>query len=106
MEEEDKVNFNDCIIKEEKRITFSLRNNSTSCIKFQWAQHEDFSFIPQVGQMGPKFSKSITMVFKSLKAVSHKDLPLLCETLQIKQNTEEYQDWDDSMTGRRFVTKT
>ena len=106
LEEEEKVNFDDCIINEEKRITFSIRNNSTSCMKFQWAQHEDFTFIPQVGQMAAKSSKSVTIVFKSSKAVSHKDLALACETLQIKQNSEEYQDWDDSMTVRRFVTKT
>lgn len=106
LEEEEKVNFDDCIINEEKRITFSLRNNSTSCVKFTWAEHEDFTFIPRVGHIASKSAKSITIVFKSAKTVAHKDLALACETVQIKQNTEEYQDWDDSMTVRRFVTKT
>ena len=106
LEEEDKVNFGDCVIKEEKRITFSLRNNSTSSIKFQWGEHEDFTFIPRVGHLAAKAAKSITVVFLSSKAVSHKDLALLCETIQIRQNSEEYIDWDDSMTIRKFVTKT
>jgi hypothetical protein len=28
LEEEDKINFGDCVIKEEKRLNFSIRNNS------------------------------------------------------------------------------
>lgn len=39
LEEEDKVNFDDCIINEEKRVTFSLKNNSNSITKFNWAFH-------------------------------------------------------------------
>ena len=45
------------------------------------------------------------MIFKSEKTISHKDLAIACETQQIKQSTEEYNDWDDSMTIRKFVTQ-
>ena len=75
-------------------------------IKFAWQYHEDFSFIPKTGHIAGKTSKSITAIFKSDKTVTHKELAILCETNQIKQNSEEYADWDDSMTVRRFVTKT
>lgn len=64
-EEEDKINFDDCVIGEEKRITFSLRNNSNSIIKFKWTEHEDFRFIPSIGHIAPKSIKSITVAFKS-----------------------------------------
>jgi hypothetical protein len=39
LEEEDRINFNDCIINEEKRITFSIQNNSAEAIKFNWQHH-------------------------------------------------------------------
>ena len=106
LEEEDKIGFGDCIINEEKRITFSLQNNSTEVVKFSWGYHEDFNFVPKIGHIAPKTSKSITAIFKSDKTIAHKDLPLICETFQVKQNSEQYADWDDSMTVRRFVTKT
>lgn len=106
LEEEDKITFGDCIIKEEKRLNFSIKNNAQECVKFQWAFHEDFTFIPRVGHINSKSSKGVTVVFKSDKAVNHKEIPILCETLQVKQAGEEYHDWDDSMKIRRFVTKT
>lgn len=105
-EEEDKIAFGDCIIKEEKRLNFSIKNNANEAIKFQWALHDDFTFVPRVGHISSKSSKAITIIFRSDKAVSHKDLAILCESVQIKQAGEEYRDWDDSMTIRRFVTKT
>lgn len=77
-EEEDKINFDDCAIGEEKRITFSLRNNGSSTVKFNWNAHEDFKFIPNVGHIAPKSLKSITVSFKSAKTVTHKELPILC----------------------------
>lgn len=85
LEEEDKINFGDCVIKEEKRLNFSIKNNTDEVIKFQWGNHEDFSFIPRVGLINSKSSKGITIVFASNKTITHKDLPILCETLQIKQ---------------------
>ena len=105
LEEEDKISFGDCVIKEEKRINFSIKNNNTQAIKFTWAHHEDFSFIPKIGHINAKSSKAITMVFKSEKTVAHKDLALACETIQIKHANEEYADWDDSMTIRKYVTQ-
>jgi hydrocephalus-inducing protein len=78
LEEEDKINFGDCIIKEEKRLNFSIKNNNTEAIKFQWGFHEDFTFLPKVGHINRKSSKAITVVFKSDKTISHKDLTILC----------------------------
>lgn len=48
----------------------------------------------------------MTVVFRSEKTVTYKDLALLCETLQVKQTGGEYLDWDNSMTIRKFVTKS
>ena len=76
------------MIEEEKRITFSLRNNGASVVKFNWNAHEDFKFIPNTGHIAPKSLKSITVVFKSSKTITHKELAIPCETVQIKQNTE------------------
>lgn len=45
------------------------------------------------------------MIFKSDKSIAHKDLALSCETVQIKQANEDYIDWDDSITIRKFVTQ-
>lgn len=86
-------------------MNFSIKNNANEVVKFQWAYHDDFTFIPRVGHINKKTSKGITIVFKSDRAVSHKDIPILCETLQVKQ-AEEFNDWDDSIKIRRFVTKT
>ena len=83
-----------------------MQNNSTEVVKFSWGYHEDFTFVPKIGHIAPKSSKSITAIFNSDKTINHKDLPLACETFQVKQNAEQYADWDDSMTVRRFVTRT
>lgn len=87
-------------------MNFSIKNNANEAIKFQWPFNDNFIFVPRVGHIGSKSSKAITIIFKSEKAVSHKDLPIVCESVQVKQAGEEYQDWDDSMTITRFVTKT
>lgn len=66
-------------------MNFSIKNNANEAIKFQWASNEDFTFVPRVGHISKKSSKAITIIFKSDKAVSHKDLAILCESIQIKQ---------------------
>jgi len=94
------------VISKEKRINFSIRNNSASVVKFQWPFHDDFTFVPRVGHIEPKGNKLITLIFKSAKTVTYKELALACQTNQIKQNAPEFVDWDDSQSVTKYVTKT
>lgn len=89
-----------------KRFTFSLRNNGARPIKFNWPEHESFEFKPSAGHLNSKTSKAISITFKSQKTVQYKDLALVCETIQINQNSSEFLDWDNSMTVTKFITNT
>lgn len=81
-ESEDEVNLGDCIIGQEKPITFAVKNNSNEVIKFNWNTQgsEDFTLIPRVGHIKGKSSKTITLIFKSMKSILHKNFALLLET--------------------------
>ncbi len=105
-DQEDKCNFGDCIIDKQKRINFSIKNNSAAPVKFQWAYNEDFTFLPRVGHIQPHSNKHITLTFKSSKTITHKQTALVCTTTQIKQASPEFKDWDDSMFITKMVTKT
>lgn len=59
-------------------MNFSIKNNSPEVIKFQWAINDEFTFIPRVGHIKAKTNKTITIIFKSGKTLSQKDLPLIC----------------------------
>jgi len=102
---EDEIQFGDCVIDQEKRISFDIRNNTNMMVRFSWAiANEEFVMIPKVGHIDAKGVKTVTCIFKSAKTVTYKDLPLILEAKGIKR--DEYKDWDDSMTNVRYVTKT
>ena len=94
------------MINESKRFTFSLKNNATKPVKFNWTNHENFEFKPSYGHLNSKASKAISISFKSTKTVQYKNVALNCETIQINQNNEEFVDWDNSMAITKFITKT
>lgn len=57
---EDEVSLGDCVINQERRVTFALRNNnSAEPIKFSWSTQgcEDFVLIPRTGHLAPRSSK-------------------------------------------------
>jgi hydrocephalus-inducing protein len=35
-ESEDELNLGDCIINQEKRVNFTLRNNAAEAVRFRW----------------------------------------------------------------------
>lgn len=105
---EDEVVYGDCIINMERKISFYVRNNGTSTIRFSWNTQgsEDFTLLPRQGHLAPNSSKQIQVYFKSMKSVTHAKYAILCETKQIKQNSSSYLEWDDTMSTQRYVTTT
>lgn len=73
LELEDEINLGDCVINSEKRVNFSIKNNSKEAVKFVWNSqgNDDFTLIPRIGHLASKASKNITLVFKSMKSVTH-----------------------------------
>ena len=103
---EDRCTFRNSVIGKEKSINFVVRNNTGNSLRFQWKNLEDFTFTPRVGHIEAKGAIPVTLTFKANKTVSHKDLALTCDTIQIKQTSPKFLDWNDSLFVSRFVTKT
>lgn len=84
---EDEVDLGNCVINQEKKVFFAVKNNSSEPIKFQWNTQgcEDFNIIPRQGHLQGNSSTSLMLVFKSMKSVTHNKFNLLCETKRIKQ---------------------
>ncbi|EGR29178.1 hypothetical protein IMG5_161280 [Ichthyophthirius multifiliis] len=122
---EDEINFSNCIIQEEKKCGFFIKNNKSEHIKFNWNTQgcEDFTFVPRTGHLQAKSSKFITLYFKGNKPTTHKNFALILETKHLKQvgSIEDFQiknqkdllnlppipfiDWDDSMSRTLLVTQ-
>lgn len=55
-----------------KQISFTLANQSSTVIRFDWRSHHDFVFSPAVGHIGPKSNKRINVTFKANEPRQHK----------------------------------
>lgn len=68
---EDEVNLGDCILNQEKKLTFAVKNNSSEPIRFNWNTQgcEDFQLVPRNGHLKGKSSKNITLIFKSKMSI-------------------------------------
>ncbi|EGR28756.1 hypothetical protein IMG5_169530, partial [Ichthyophthirius multifiliis] len=106
-EAEEEINFNDQIIGKKTQVGFQIKSNKNVPIKFTWNTqgNEDFSFIPKTGHIPALGSKFINIIYKANKTVTYKNIPLILETKQIKQNSDKFIDWDDSMTNIKYVTQ-
>jgi hydrocephalus-inducing protein len=58
---EDEVIFGDCVINNERKVHFQVRNNGSNPIRFAWNTQgsEDFVFQPRLGHLAAGQSKPI-----------------------------------------------
>jgi hydrocephalus-inducing protein len=103
-DQEDELRFGDAIVKKSKKISFTTINTSDKPARFEWSVSEPgFTFLPSVGYLKPKSSKVINVRFLSDEPVEHKNIEIICDSKAIKQDTSEFQDWDDSMTEIKLI---
>lgn len=69
---DDELQFGESPAGVAKSITFSLANQSTSPLRFDWRSHHDFVFSPAIGHLNGKSSKKITVTFKANEPRQHK----------------------------------
>ena len=101
----DEINFGDCVVNTEKKLTFKAKNNSNTAIRFNWEiPNSHFTMVPNIGHLPVNGLKWITCIFKSSSTVTYKDLQLACQIQGITR--DKFSDWDSSMTTQKFVTKT
>lgn len=94
-------------VGESRQITFRLANLSeTSAVKFQWmSSAPSLLFVPSVGHIRPKTSKTITVTFKTTKPQAlkaHKVIGKLCK-ISFQKPLSEVPDWDDRMKSVQWV---
>lgn len=104
-DKEDECNFGDCIVGQDKYLTFNLHNFSDHIIKFEWPERPHFFFSPSLGHLAPKSHKKITLTFKADETQDYKNLELICQTIQINHSSGQFEEWDNSMCDTKFVTQ-
>lgn len=100
---EDECKLGDCIVGQEKSITFRLKNYCDSAVKFMWQDKPHFFLSPSVGHLAAKSSKEITLTYKGDEVQNYSGLDLICQSVHI-DTKGEFIDWDNSMLETRFVT--
>jgi len=101
---EDQCHFGDCFIGVEKPVSFVLRSYCEKTIKFMWPSHPQVTFQPSTGHLRPLATKTITAVFKGTEEVKLEASEIAVNCLQITQQTEAFEEWDNSMTDVKYVT--
>jgi hydrocephalus-inducing protein len=100
------IQFGTLAVGESRQITFRLANLSeTNVIKFQWMSVPTLVFIPTLGHIRPKTSKTITVTFKTSKPQAfkaHKVVGKLCK-ISFQKPLSEVPDWDDRMKSVQWV---
>lgn len=91
-------------------MTFRLSNLSeNSTVKFQWPPSGlPLVFVPSVGHIKPKTSKTITVTFKTTKPQALKAHKVVGKLWKISfaKPLSEVPDWDDRMKSVQWVTAT
>ncbi|KAL3860158.1 hypothetical protein ACJMK2_010318 [Sinanodonta woodiana] len=100
------ISFGDCYINEPRTLTFAMTNHSkTDSIRFQWSDHPQLKFIPQVGHLHANCSKDMSVTFKSDQPKIMKEQPVLCKITKITFNKppDQVADWDDRIRTVKWV---
>lgn len=81
------IRFGDCFINEPRTLSFSMTNHSkTDAIRFQWPDHPQLKFSPQIGHLYGNSSKDLSVTFKSDEPKQLQETPVLCKVCKITFN--------------------
>jgi len=103
-DKEDECHFGDCIIGEEKSVSFFMKNYCENPVKFEWMEKPHFFFSPSAGHIAANSYKEITLKYKSEETIECKPFELVAQTVQIEQN-QPFEDWDNSMVETKLVSQ-
>eukprot|EP00698_Gefionella_okellyi_P022526 TRINITY_DN7486_c0_g1_i1.p1 TRINITY_DN7486_c0_g1~~TRINITY_DN7486_c0_g1_i1.p1 ORF type:complete len:4186 (-),score=1237.39 TRINITY_DN7486_c0_g1_i1:99-12656(-) len=99
---DNELKFGDVPVDSNKQLSFSLRNLSAEPRRFEWAQHANVKFSPQVGHVHGNSRIDVIATLSSAAPADLKAVPIACVTKKIRY-TGEVTQWDDRMKGVRFV---
>ena len=103
-DQEDMIQFGDAIIKKSKAVNFDILNTSEKPIRFEWSVPEaGFSFYPSVGYLRPNSSKSVKVKYLTEEPIELTETEITCDTKAIIQESNEFVDWDDTMTEIKLI---
>ncbi|OHT16514.1 hypothetical protein TRFO_41759 [Tritrichomonas foetus] len=102
--DENELYFNS-VIGQQQQISFTMHNVCEDDVRFQFPNHNDFTFTPRVGQLRKGQQKKITVNFFTEKPSKFNGLKMNCQWSKIKINSNEKGDWDDSMKVVKFVER-
>ena len=100
------IYFGTLPVGESRQVTFRLANLSdTHAVKFQWPAVPALTFLPGVGHIKPKCSKTIVVHFKTAKPLAHRALKVTGRLWKISfsKPLAQVPDWDDRMKSVQWV---
>eukprot|EP00966_Prymnesium_polylepis_P033275 773915-Prymnesium_polylepis.1 len=100
------VSFGDIEVGASKSLTFSIRNYSSVCRRFEWPAVGGVSFSPSVGHLLPGATKAITATLQSDEPLTLEGEELEVKLVPITQTDGGAGvDWDDSMVEVKYLTE-
>lgn len=103
------LNFGTLSVGESRQITFRLANLSDNhAVKFQWPAIPGLVFVPAVGHIKPKSSKTIAVNFKTGKPQAYRALKVMGKLWKISfsKPISQIPDWDDRMKSVQWMPVT
>lgn len=74
----------DCLIKQPKNTTFTMRNISKECVRFAWPTNiPQLKFLPAIGHLHAGCSKDISVTFLTDQPVTLVELSVPCKVVKI-----------------------
>lgn len=102
--DENELYFNN-VIGQRQQISFMMRNVCKDNVRFQWQNHNEFTFSPRIGHLHKGETKKITVTHYSEKPSKSQGILMKCQWSKIRLTENEEVDWDDSMKVIKFVDR-
>ncbi|OHT07947.1 hypothetical protein TRFO_05070 [Tritrichomonas foetus] len=99
------LNFKDCIVGRQQQNVFTMRNVGLNDVRFVWNSQGDIVFSPRVGHIHMNKTKSIVVTTFSDHPIKQATTKVSCSIQKIKFTERETSDWDDSMKLVKFVPR-
>ena len=103
--DENELVFHDIIVGRQQQVKFLMKNVCQNDIRFQWAQHNEFKFMPAQGHLRKGSTKTVIATFFSEKPLKLNNVKSLCQWSKIRLVDPEAQEWDSSMKNVKFVPR-
>ncbi|KAK6174452.1 hypothetical protein SNE40_017727 [Patella caerulea] len=100
------LKFGDTYLNEPRTLTFTMTNhNASDCVRFQWPDHPDLKFVPQVGHLHGGCKKDIAVTYKTTEPKTLTEEVVHCKMVKITfdKPMDQVSDWDDRITTVKWI---